>query len=86
MALTPEQIKKVKDALGLNTIVDATAPPSSFWGTSSAEHGQVGETGEIEIIANKITDLKKDENIIVIGKITNYKQDLQITADKIVII
>ena len=30
-------------------------------------------TGEIEIITNKITSLQKNESILVIGKITNYK-------------
>ena len=43
-------------------------------------------TAEIEIITNKITNLQKDKNIIVIGKITTYKEDLQITADKIILI
>jgi len=44
------------------------------------------ETGQIEIITNKITSIQKDTEVVVIGKITNYKEDLQITADKIILI
>ena len=44
------------------------------------------ETSQIEIITNKITNLENNETIIVIGKITTYKEDLQITADKIILI
>jgi len=41
-------------------------------------------TKEIDIILNNPINITKDQNIIVIGKITEYNQTLQIQADKIV--
>ena len=43
------------------------------------------ETGKINIILNNPINIKKDQNITVIGKITEYNQTLQIQADKIII-
>ena len=41
-------------------------------------------TGEIDIILNKILNLKNNQSINVIGKITEYNKTLQITANKII--
>jgi len=42
-------------------------------------------TGEIEVTLNhKSLILTKDQNIIVTGKITSYKENLQIQANKII--
>ncbi len=43
------------------------------------------ETGKIDITFNKILNLKKAQKITVIGKITEYKGNLQIQADKIIV-
>jgi DNA/RNA endonuclease YhcR with UshA esterase domain len=41
-------------------------------------------TGKIDITTNKILNLENNQKIIVIGKITTYKEFLQIQADKII--
>lgn len=42
-------------------------------------------TGKINaIISNQILNLKSNQSIIIIGKITEYNHTLQITADKII--
>ena len=40
-------------------------------------------TGEISITTDKILNLTKNQNITIIGKITEYKGELQIQANKI---
>ena len=40
-------------------------------------------SGEIEITTNKILDLKNNQELIIIGRITQYKNSLQIQAEKI---
>lgn len=40
-------------------------------------------TGKINVYATKITKLKENQTIEVIGKISEYKNSLEITADKI---
>lgn len=42
-------------------------------------------TGKIDIILNNPTNLTNNQNITVIGKITEYNQTLQIQADKIIL-
>ena len=42
------------------------------------------ETGKIDITTNKILNLSNNQTIIIIGKITQYKDSLQIQADKII--
>lgn len=41
-------------------------------------------TGKIDITTNKILNLINNQTIIVIGKVTQYKEGLQIQADKII--
>jgi len=41
-------------------------------------------TGKIDITTNKILELKNNQIIIVTGRVTDYKQDLQIEAEKII--
>tara|TARA_Y100000310_G_scaffold56999_3_gene52249 strand:+ start:20580 stop:20924 length:345 start_codon:yes stop_codon:yes gene_type:complete len=41
-------------------------------------------SGEIDITLDKIINILKNQNIQVIGKITEYNNTLQITADKII--
>jgi len=43
------------------------------------------KTGKIDITTDKILNLKNNQTIIVIGKVTQYKQYLQIQADKILL-
>ena len=43
------------------------------------------ETAEIDIITNEILNLTKSESITVIGKVQEYKQYLQVQANKIMI-
>ena len=43
------------------------------------------KTGKIDITTNKILDLKNNQQIIVTGTIKEYKEFLQIQADKIII-
>lgn len=43
------------------------------------------ETGKIDITTNKILELKNNQQIIVIGRVTDYKLNLQIEAEKIII-
>jgi len=40
-------------------------------------------TGQISITLNKILNLKKNQNIVVIGTVNQYQGNLQIQADKI---
>jgi len=42
-------------------------------------------TGKIQVTIDKILNLKNNQTIIVIGKVTEYKEDLQIQADKILL-
>lgn len=42
-------------------------------------------TSEIDITLNKIINISNNQKIIVIGTIQDYKQSLQIQADKILI-
>jgi DNA/RNA endonuclease YhcR with UshA esterase domain len=42
-------------------------------------------TGKIDITSNQILDIKNNHNITVIGKVVDYKQYLQIQANKIII-
>ena len=42
-------------------------------------------TGKIDITTNKILNLENNQDILVIGRVTNYKQDLQIEAEKIIL-
>ena len=42
-------------------------------------------TGKIDITTNKILNLKKGQQITVVGRVTDYKQDLQIEAEKIIL-
>ena len=44
------------------------------------------ETGKIDITTNKILNLTTNQSVSVIGKITEYEKDLQIQAEKIVLI
>lgn len=39
--------------------------------------------GEINILTNKILNLKKSQQLTIIGKVQEYKNQLQIQADKI---
>lgn len=42
-------------------------------------------TGEIDVLTNSKEPIKKTENdILIIGRITEYEDELQITADKII--
>jgi DNA/RNA endonuclease YhcR with UshA esterase domain len=41
-------------------------------------------TGKIEVTIDKILNLKNNQTIILIGKVTQYKEYLQIKADKII--
>lgn len=41
------------------------------------------ETGKIDVTADKILSLTNNQNIIVVGSVQEYKQYLQIRADKI---
>lgn len=41
-------------------------------------------TGKIDITLNPIINITKNQTIRVIGKITEYKDNLQISADKII--
>lgn len=43
------------------------------------------KTGKIDITTDKILNLKNNQTIIVIGKVTQYKEYLQIQADKILL-
>jgi len=40
-------------------------------------------TGKIDITINKIIDLKNNQTITIIGRVQEYKESLQIQADKI---
>ena len=42
-------------------------------------------TGKIDITTNKLFDLEYNQNIIVIGIVKEYKNNLQIQAEKIII-
>jgi len=42
-------------------------------------------TGKIDIILNKLVNITNNQNITVMGKVTEYNQTLQIQADKIII-
>ena len=42
-------------------------------------------TGKIDITTNKILNLKNNQSIIVSGRVTDYKQYLQIEAEKIIV-
>ena len=42
-------------------------------------------TGKIDIILNNPINITKNQNITVIGKVTEYNQTLQIQADKIIL-
>ena len=43
-------------------------------------------TGKIDItLDNPITNITKNQSIITIGKVTEYKNNLQIQADKIIL-
>jgi DNA/RNA endonuclease YhcR with UshA esterase domain len=42
--------------------------------------------GKIDITLNSITRLKKGEKIQVTGKVTEYKKNLEIQADKIILL
>jgi len=42
-------------------------------------------TGQIKTTINKILNLKNNQTIILIGKVTQYKKNLQIQADKIIL-
>lgn len=44
------------------------------------------QTGKVDITSNKILNLKNNQNITVIGKIKEYKQFLQVQAEKITFI
>tara|TARA_Y100000310_G_C20446394_1_gene698631 strand:+ start:46 stop:399 length:354 start_codon:yes stop_codon:yes gene_type:complete len=44
------------------------------------------ETGEIDITTNKIFDLTNNQTIIILGKVTQYEESLQIQANKILTI
>jgi len=44
------------------------------------------KTGKIDITTNKILNLKNNQTITIIGKVTEYKQALQVQADKIFLI
>ena len=41
------------------------------------------KTGKIDITTNKILNLKNNQTIIITGTVQEYKQDLQVQADKI---
>lgn len=41
------------------------------------------ETGQIDAILNQITNTTKGQKVIIIGKISKYKEKLQIQAEKI---
>jgi len=43
------------------------------------------KTGKIDITIDKILNLKNNQTITIIGKVTQYKQYLQIQADKILL-
>lgn len=43
------------------------------------------ETEKIDITTNQILNLKTNQTIIVTGKVQEYKQNLQIQADKIIL-
>jgi len=43
------------------------------------------QTGSIDITTNKIFNITKSQQINVIGKVKEYKQNLQIQADKITV-
>jgi len=43
-------------------------------------------TGKVDVITNQILDLKNSDEILIIGTIKEYKQYLQIQADKIIIL
>ena len=43
------------------------------------------KTGKIDITTDKILNLKNNQTITIIGKVTQYKQYLQIQADKILL-
>jgi len=42
-------------------------------------------SGKIDITLNKILDLKNNQELIVIGRITQYKKNLQIQVEKIIL-
>jgi len=42
------------------------------------------KTGSITITINSITNLSKNQNITIIGEVTEYNNTLQIQADKII--
>ncbi len=42
------------------------------------------ETGKIDITLNRILNLTKNQEIIVIGKVSEYEQNLQVQADRII--
>jgi len=44
------------------------------------------KTGKIDITTDKILNLKNNQTIIVIGKVTQYKEYLQVQANKIILI
>ena len=44
------------------------------------------ETGKIDVTTNHILDLKNNNQIIVTGQVKEYKQYLQIQADKIILV
>jgi|APSaa5957512576_1039674.scaffolds.fasta_scaffold156035_2 DNA/RNA endonuclease YhcR with UshA esterase domain len=41
-------------------------------------------TGEIQATINKVINLNKNQNITIIGKITEYRGELQINTNKII--
>ena len=42
-------------------------------------------TGKIDVTLNKILSLQKNQQIVVIGKVTQYKENLQIQTEQIIL-
>ena len=42
-------------------------------------------TGEIDVVLNNPINITKNQNVIIIGKVTEYNNTLQIQADKIIL-
>ena len=84
--ITPTQIK-IKDITDdkLNQKIEIKGNITSIK-TYSSSNFQIttlmDETGKIDI-TSEIINITKNQTIIVIGKITEYKKTLQISADKI---
>lgn len=86
--LTPNQIsiKQINNRyLNKNIIIKGQISDIKSYPESDFQIIQIKDnTGKVNITINKITNLKKFENISVIGSVIDYKDSLQIQSNKII--